>query len=71
MQQGEEGVLSRHRILRTGVFKRVRTRIKYGDFHLQTRFQKTIEFTHEYASPCREMAVLAFFLSNTDKNASV
>ena len=61
MQQGEEGVLSRHRILRTGVFKRVRMRIQYGVFHLQTLLKKTVEFTHEYASPCSEMAVLAFF----------
>ena len=72
MQQGEEGVPSRHRIPRTGVFKRVRSRIEFGDFHLKIRIQKIVEFTHEYASPCGEMAVLAFFfLANTEENASV
>ena len=61
MQQGEEGVRSRHRIHRTGAFTGERMRIRIRDFHLFSRFQKNVVFTHGNASPCSEMAVLAFF----------
>ena len=68
MQQVWEGVLSRHRILRHGVFTHLR--IQYGNekIHLFFRSQKNVVFTHGNAYPCSEMAVLAFF---GDQNGSI